>query len=85
MANRFYGVQCVMCGEVHWLNCTEAEANKVAEYMFRREQDRTSVPYIQDALPFLSADDREILISGICPKCYKKMFSFFEDEDEEVG
>ncbi len=29
---------------------------------------------IQDAFPTLSADIREQLISGICPKCWEKMF-----------
>ena len=33
----------------------------------------------QDAFPYLSADDREMLISGICPKCWDSMF----DEEEE--
>lgn len=29
---------------------------------------------IQDALPELSLDDRELLISGICSECYDKVF-----------
>ena len=29
---------------------------------------------IQDALPMLSADDRELLVSGICGTCYDKIF-----------
>ena len=29
---------------------------------------------IQNALPELDADQRELLISGICPKCWDKMF-----------
>ena len=33
----------------------------------------------QDAFPYLSTDDREMLISGICPKCWDSMF----DEEEE--
>ena len=28
----------------------------------------------QDAFPYLSADDREMLISGICPQCWEKTF-----------
>ena len=28
----------------------------------------------QDAFPSLSADEREMLISGICPQCWDKMF-----------
>ena len=29
---------------------------------------------IQDAMPYLSADDREILISGICGECFDKIY-----------
>lgn len=29
---------------------------------------------VQDAFPYLSADDREMLISGICPTCWEKTF-----------
>lgn len=29
---------------------------------------------IQRALPELSADEREVLISGICPECQKRIF-----------
>jgi len=30
--------------------------------------------YIQNAMPYLSADEREILVSGICGDCFDKMF-----------
>ena len=30
--------------------------------------------YIQDAMPYLSADERELLISGICGSCFDKIF-----------
>lgn len=29
---------------------------------------------IQDAMPTVSADDREILITGICPTCWDELF-----------
>jgi hypothetical protein len=29
----------------------------------------------QDAFPYLSADEREMLISGICPRCWAASFS----------
>lgn len=28
----------------------------------------------QNAFPYLKADEREMLISGICPTCWDKMF-----------
>lgn len=31
-------------------------------------------PYIQDIFPYLSPEDRELLISGICSKCFIKIF-----------
>lgn len=30
--------------------------------------------HAQDAFPYLSADEREMLISGICPTCWASMF-----------
>lgn len=29
---------------------------------------------VQDAFPYLSAEERELLISGICPECWEKTF-----------
>jgi hypothetical protein len=34
---------------------------------------------IQDVLPELSADERELLISGTCGKCWDAMFGFLGD------
>jgi hypothetical protein len=34
---------------------------------------------VQNALPNLSADDREVLISGICTDCWDKQFPADED------
>ena len=31
--------------------------------------------HIQDALPELSADDRESLVSGVCKTCWDNMFA----------
>lgn len=35
---------------------------------------------IQEALPELDADQRELLISGTCPTCWDKMFPSDEEE-----
>ena len=29
----------------------------------------------QDAFPYLNLDEREMLISGICPECFDSMFA----------
>ena len=31
---------------------------------------------VQNAFPYLSAEDREKLISGVCEKCWAEIFSF---------
>jgi hypothetical protein len=36
---------------------------------------------VQDAFPYLSADEREMLISGICPTCWDSMFGSVEEDD----
>ncbi len=36
--------------------------------------------YIQSAMPYLTGDERELLISGTCGPCFDNMFP---DEDEE--
>lgn len=35
------------------------------------------------AFPYLSADQREMLISGVCPSCWDSMYPEEDDEDEE--
>lgn len=37
-------------------------------------QDVKEGKHIQDAMPYLNADEREILISGTCGKCFDEMF-----------
>ena len=39
----------------------------------------------QKAFPYLSATEREQLISHICPECQDKIFGIDEDEDEDEG
>ena len=33
---------------------------------------------IQDAFPYLSSSERELIISGICPDCWDKMFAHWD-------
>ena len=38
----------------------------------------------QNAFPYLAPEARELLISGICPQCWKNMFCYGEEvEDDE--
>ena len=36
--------------------------------------------YIQDALSYLSAGERELLISGTCDTCWKNMYGIDDEE-----
>jgi hypothetical protein len=44
----------------------------------------SGVGYIQEKLSYLSADERELLISGTCGSCWKEMFGSEEDEETEA-
>lgn len=61
---------CPFCGKTHYIEV------KAKDYLAWQDGE-----LVQDAFPYLSADEREMLISGICPSCWDGMFS--EDEDEE--
>lgn len=54
---------CPFCGHAHSIFANEMD--------YLNWQDGELV---QRAFPYLSADDREMLISGICPTCWAKAF-----------
>ncbi len=54
---------CPICGHAH-----EVEVNEMDYW------DWKDGALVQDAFPYLSANEREILISGICPFCWDNMF-----------
>ena len=56
-------VQCPFCGEIHSV--------KVLEQDFYAWQDGELA---QNVFPYLSATEREQLISNICPACQEKIF-----------
>jgi len=56
-------VKCRHCGETHHM----LAANEDLEAWENGE-------LIQDALPYLTAGERELLISGTCDDCWEKMF-----------
>lgn len=63
---------CPFCGHAHEVAVNEAD------YF-----DWDDGALVQDVFPYLSADEREMLISGICPKCWAATFSSDDDEDED--
>ena len=58
--------KCPFCGKIN-----EVEMNETAfiEWQYNGKN-------IQDAAPEMSATEREMLISGICPECQKEIFGF---------
>lgn len=56
-------IQCPFCRQAHEVTTTEEAYNKWQ-----------NGELIQNAMPFLSAIEREQLISGCCPECQKKFF-----------
>lgn len=65
---------CPCCGKAN-----EIEVNEMDYF------DWDDGELVQDAFPYLSAEEREMLISGICPTCWNKMFGGgFIEEDEGV-
>lgn len=61
---------CPFCGKAH-----EIEVNEM-DYL-----DWQDGELAQNAFPYLDADKREMLVSGICPDCWNGMFGQEEDED----
>jgi len=70
LAKESFNVQCVHCESIYTI---EAYARDLQEWR--------DGALIQEALPYLSASERELLISGTCDDCWKEIFG--EDEDFE--
>ena len=64
--------RCPFCGKAH-----EVEVNEM-DYL-----DWQDGALIQDVMPYLSAQEREYLISGICEDCWDKMFDSDEESDPD--
>ena len=65
-----YDVQCRQCGVVYNIL---ANRDDIQAWL-------SGSGYIQDILGYLSAAERELLISGTCDVCWKFMFGSDEDE-----
>lgn len=63
---------CPFCGKAH-----EIEVNEM-DYL-----DWKDGMLAQEAFPYLDANEREMLISGICPDCWNGMFGQEEEEEDE--
>ena len=65
-------ITCPICGKEHKV--------EVSEHEFA--QWELGMDCIQNAMPTLSATEREQIISHICPKCQANIFGTDEEEDE---
>ena len=68
--------RCIRCGEHGTLTMPSEEGLRGIEAYNAGE-------FAQDAFPFLSADEREQIISGTHPKCWAELFGNDDDEGEE--
>lgn len=69
--NLFIKTTCPICGTVHTLEVREKDW---------RAYERGAL--VQDAFPYLFAEEREMLISGICCDCWSKMFDDYPEGKE---
>ena len=63
---------CPFCGKAHEIAVIEMD------YL-----DWQDGKLAQDAFPYLSASDREMLITGICEDCWNGMFVTDEEEEKD--
>lgn len=63
---------CPICGKI-----TPVQIRRVADY----KDYMLNGKHAQDAFPYLSAEEREMLISGVCGACWNNLFAD-EEEDE---
>ena len=69
MNNVYVNVKCPQCGKISTLEMTKNQY----------EQYKSGDNYIQNIFPNWSPAIREMLITGICPDCWDKMFNFNKD------
>ena len=60
--------RCPICGSANYIAVNEMD------YL-----DWQDGKLAQDAFPYLNADAREMLISGICPDCWERTFGGDEE------
>lgn len=56
-------IKCFCCGEVHTVKVNKEDLEK-----YKRGEG-----HVQALMPYLSASDREMIISSTCGKCYDEM------------
>lgn len=64
--------RCPMCGRGNFIEVNEDDYD-----------DWSDGANVQTAFPYLSANEREMLVSGICPKCWSNMLPPEPEEDDD--
>ena len=72
--------ECAICGAKHTVTVPDELFNQT---MVGLSKWQSGEYLIQEALPFLSKDDREILISGVDANCWLHMAGGLETEYED--
>ena len=65
--------RCFHCGDTSFIQLNISDLNRYQ-----------SGSYAQDAFPYLTAEQQEIIISGTHPECWNELFGK-DEEDEEIG
>jgi len=75
-------IKCLPCPD-----CTKVGRVEVEETDFYRWQGDYNTPgvLIQEAFPYLSADQREMLMTGYCSECWAKLWEDVDDFGGESG
>lgn len=65
---------CEFCGKEYF---DEVADEEIAKY-------ESGKYHVQDCFPRMRSEYREMLISGMCPVCWDKTFSFEDEEEEDI-
>jgi hypothetical protein len=65
-------VNCTMCDEETQITVVERDLTR-----WRKGE------LLQVAMPYLTPNEREMLISGTCEQCWTKLFGADEDDEDE--
>ena len=66
-------VQCRMCGVSYSIMYNR---DNMIDWLAGKD-------FIQDLMPYLSAAERELLISGTCGSCFDKLFQPLDTDNDE--
>ena len=77
-----------MCDNINiefTVECKMCKAEFKISYLKHDYENWKAGMLIQDAMPYLTDDQREMMISGVCGVCFDALFASEDDEDISVG